>query len=59
MPLGQLGREGAVVEDRLDRALAVVEVAAEAEHQELELLGRGRRGAGGRCGLAAIAKSLQ
>ena len=35
VPLGQLGGEVAVVEHGLDRALAVVEVAAEAEHGEV------------------------
>ena len=35
VPLGQLRGEVAVVEHRLDRALAVVEVAAEAEHGEV------------------------
>ena len=35
MPLGQLRGEVAVVEHGLDRALAVVEVAAEAEHGEV------------------------
>ena len=35
MTLGQLGREGGVVEDRLHRALAVVEVAAEPEDGEV------------------------
>ena len=33
--LGQLGGEGGVVEDRLDGGLAVVEVAADAEHRDV------------------------
>ena len=53
-PLGELRGEAAVVEDRLDRALAVVEVAAEAEHREvvarlgdhLQLLQGGHAGVG-------------
>ena len=35
VPLGQLGGEGRVVEHGLDRALAVVEVAAQAEDREV------------------------
>ena len=70
VPLGQLGGEVAVVEDRLDRALAVVEVAAEAEHGEvvarlrdhLQLLQRRDAGVGvvdADAGVGAIGEAVE